>query len=298
MGLADQHILIGVDGGGSGCRVAVCDSNGNRIGEVSGGSANVTSDRDQAISNVCEAIAKCAQQNGISDAAMRSGVAHLGLAGVISKADEDAVAMAMPFDHVVVTDDCETALIGALNNDFGVLAAIGTGTIIAARNESGTRRFGGWGAQISDQASGAWLGQEAYRRCVLAHDGLVAHSDLTRQLLLQHDDDLAMMVDFARKAAPQDYAKAARDIVERARVGDANASYLMRKGAAYLTDCFDAAQIAEGSVLCLSGGVGPHYKAYLPEHYSARVQKPLGTPLDGAVTLAKQHFEALRGAQS
>ncbi|MEO9825078.1 MAG: BadF/BadG/BcrA/BcrD ATPase family protein [Paracoccaceae bacterium] len=290
-------MFFGVDGGGSGCRVAVCDSNGNRIGEVSGGPANVTSDRNQAIANVREAIARCAQDCGISDAALKSGIAHLGLAGAISKADEDAVAAAMPFSTVVVTDDCKTALVGALSDGYGVLAAIGTGTIVAARDASGTRTFGGWGAQISDQASGAWLGQEAYRRCVLAHDGLIAHSDLTRQILSQHEDDLAMMVAFARKATPQDYAKAARAIVEFAVAGDTNARHLMREGAAYLNSCFDAAQLEKDSVMCLSGGVGPHYKDYLAAHYAARVQKPLGTSLDGALTLAKQHLEALRSAQ-
>jgi glucosamine kinase len=286
MGNADKRLFFGVDGGGSGCRVAVCDGAGNRIGEVSGGPANVTSDRSQAIANICDAIAQLARIHAISEEVLCSSVGHAGLAGVISKADEQAVAAALPFAMATVTDDRETALIGALEDTFGVLAALGTGTIIAVRKASGVRTFGGWGLQISDQASGAWLGREALRRCVLAQDGLVEHSDLTRALLSQHGGELTSMVEFALTATPKDYAANAPLVVESAQGGDANGLRLMQKGAAYLTACFDAADLEASDVVCLSGGVGPYYATYLDDSYRSRVRAPLGTPLDGALRLA------------
>lgn len=293
MGLTDRHMVFGIDGGGSGCRVAVCDIAGNRIGEASGGPANMTSDPKQAISNVCDAIGRLVRAHAISEATLRSSVGHAGLAGVIAKADELAVAAALPFAKVTVTDDRETALIGALDETFGVLGALGTGTIIVVRNASGVRAFGGWGLQISDQASGAWLGQEALRRCVLAQDGLVEHSNLTRALLSDHGDDLRSMVGFARTATPKDFAASAPLIVKSASEGDANAVHLMQKGAAYLSVCFDASHLSASDVVCLSGGVGPHYAAYLNESYRSRVRAPLGTPLDGALRLAMRNSRAL-----
>ncbi|CAN0592488.1 unnamed protein product, partial [Ectocarpus sp. 12 AP-2014] len=284
----DAHIVFGVDGGGSGCRVAVCDASGKRLGELSGGPANVTSDRDQALGNISKALTNLLQACAISEDQMRASVAHVGLAGVISKADEEAVLAALPFAHAVVTDDRETSLVGALGEGFGVLAAIGTGTIIASRSASGTRAFGGWGLHISDQASGAWLGQEALKRCVLAQDGLVAHSDLTQSLMSEHGGELVAMVTFARSAEPKDFAVYAKRVIESARAGDANGVALMCKGAAYLTSCLEAAAFQEDDILCLSGGVGPHYKDYLDAPYRSCIQPPRGTALDGALQLARQ----------
>lgn len=288
MELSDRHLVFGIDGGGSGCRVAVCDALGARLGEISGGPANVTTDRGQTIANVCAAIATLIQDCGISDVQMKSSVAHVGLAGVISPDDEKAVWAAMPFAKTVVSDDRATSIAGALGDSYGVLAAIGTGTIIAAHRASGTRYFGGWGLQISDQASGAWLGQKSYRRAVLAQDGLIEHSDLTRTLLARHGDELVSMIAFAQDATPQDYAKIAPLVVEAARAGDVNGADLMHEGAAYLTSCLKAAAFGNDDILCLSGGIAPHYEAYLEAPYRDRLRPPLGTALDGAVHLAKR----------
>ena len=289
----ERHIIFGIDGGGSGCRIAAIDGSGARIGEGAGGPANVTTDQQLALSNLRDAVAQLACKNGIPEVAIQFGVAHVGLAGVITQADKDAVAAALPFAHVVVTDDCETALVGALQGRCGVLAAIGTGTIIAAQSATGVRRFGGWGLQVSDQASGAWLGQEALKLCVLACDGLVAHSDLTRALFSAYSDDLTRMVNFAQSATPADYGAHAPKVIDAAKAGDTNALQIMGKGAAYLMDCLNAADLQEDDVLCLSGGVGPQYAPYLETQYQSRIAPALGTPLDGALILAKQLRDGL-----
>lgn len=289
-----QHILFGVDGGGSGCRIAAVDQTGHRIGEASGGPANVTTDQRQALANLRDAIARFASDHELSDTEIKSGVAHIGLAGVITQEDKVAVAKAMPFAHVAVSDDCETALVGALEGRFGVLAAIGTGTIIAAQSAKGIRRFGGWGLQISDQASGAWLGREVLKRSVLAQDGLVAHSDLTRSLMAEYNNTLTDMVAFALTAQPSDYALHAPAVIDAAQAGDDNGLHLMHEGAAYLTDCFNAAQMQDDDLLCLSAGVGPHYAPYLEVRYQDRIKAALGTSLDGALLLARKLSESVK----
>ncbi|WP_375253780.1 BadF/BadG/BcrA/BcrD ATPase family protein [Yoonia sp.] len=288
-----SHILFGVDGGGTGCRVAARDISGQLIGETKGGPANFASDKDQTIANVRGAIAKLARDHAISADILERSVGHVGLAGVMSDDDAKVVAAAMPFGHAVVSDDRMTSLEGALGGGFGILAAIGTGSLIAARLATGARSFGGWGLQLGDQASGAWLGREALRRTVLAHDGLAGHSDLTRTLLAQYHGTLPAMIAFAARATPGDFAAHARLVVDGARAGDANATALMQRGADYLNACLGAADPGPADPLYLSGGVGPHYADYIADHFRARIRAPRGTALEGALALARQAHEEI-----
>ena len=43
---------------------------------------------------------------------------------------------------------------------------------------------------------------------------------------------------------------------------------------------------AQGGLLCLSGGVGPHYAPYLDPDWQARLVTAEGTALEGALALA------------
>ncbi|MEM7489830.1 MAG: BadF/BadG/BcrA/BcrD ATPase family protein, partial [Pseudomonadota bacterium] len=211
--------------------------------------------------------------------------AHLGLAGILSDADAVAMAAALPFARVTVTDDRPTAIAGALGDGNGVLAAVGTGTFVAARRDGATRSFGGWGFRLGDQASGAWLGRGALERCLLMQDGLAAPSDLTRALLARFDGDSTAIVAFAREARPADYAALAPDVFDAAEAGDANATRLVERGASYLNACIAASELRDGDVLCLTGGLGPRYAPHLNER--ARLRPPQGTALDGALAMAR-----------
>ena len=123
---------------------------------------------------------------------------------------------------------------------------------------------------------------------VPAQDGLIAPSDLTQALLASHKDDMAAMVSFAKDASPAVFAQLAPQIIGAAQSGDPIAVALMRRGAAYLHDCIGAVDFAADEIICLTGGVGPHYAPYLGAAVQARLQSPRGTALDGALHLARQ----------
>jgi len=78
MSEVSSKILIGVDGGGSGCRAVVADAAMNVLGEAEGGPANVSSDFEAAVSEVRRVVLAAA-----GDLAEDACI-HMGLAGVIS----------------------------------------------------------------------------------------------------------------------------------------------------------------------------------------------------------------------
>lgn len=288
MGSSAQHYVVAVDGGGSGCRVALHDANGRSLATAEGGPANMFTDTRGAIRNILSTITDATTQAGLKPRDLKQSVAHIGLAGVMDQADSDAVAAAMPFERVTVSDDRATSVAGALGDRDGVLAAVGTGTFVAAQSGDTVRYFGGWGYQLSDQASGSWLGRAALQRAILAYDGLMDHSDLTRDLLDEFGGTPVNLVHFAKTAQPADIAAYAPRIVDAANQGDVHAGAIMQGGAEYLMSCLRAAQFKPGTVLCLAGGVGPHYQRYFDPELHPFIQPPAGTALDGALHLAQQ----------
>ena len=279
-----EAVLIGVDGGGSGCRAAL-RLEGGRTHRGEGGPANVSTDEAGAIRSVRAAIRAAAAEAGLTEAALAAARAHLGLAGVLDTGAAARVARAMPMAACTVSDDREIQALGALGGRDGFLLAVGTGTIVARVEGGRVRGVGGWGFALSDRGSGADLGREALRVALLAADGIATGSPLTDALLAGHGGPRGI-VRFAGRAGAADYAALAPRVVAAAEAGDAHGAAILDAGAAHLDAALRALGLAAGDRLCLAGGVGPSYRARLAAARTARLAPPEGTALDGALARA------------
>lgn len=278
--------VIGCDGGGTGCRLVIANGQGRILAQGTGGPANVTSDFKQAIASLRGALGMACAQLGVTPADVLGGVAHFGLAGMQTAQDAAKVAAEFPFAKINVTEDRLIALAGALGGADGVLVGLGTGTIIAAQRGGHILRIGGWGLNLSDDASGAWLGRLLLQKVLLAHDGMEPFSPLTQACFAGFDHDPRGIVTFATRAAPADYAEFAPQIIAAAAEGDGVGVALMQQGAAYLARALDVLGFAPPEVLCLTGGVGPHYARYLPKAAQPAIVAPQGQGVDGALRMA------------
>lgn len=104
MSTASEPLLIGVDGGGSGCRAAVGTSAQGVLGTAEAGPANIFLDFSGAVENVLRAVEAATARAGMDLGQAASVHAHLGLAGVLSAADADRLRARLPFE-ASVTDD-------------------------------------------------------------------------------------------------------------------------------------------------------------------------------------------------
>ena len=275
--------LIGIDGGGTSCRFCLLYA-GQRF-EHRAGSANVSNDLAAAITTLRHGLEILADEAEIDSSALEECTAYLGLAGVMNDDDSRAVAAAMPFRRVTVADDRLSTVEGALGEVEGAVAGIGTGSFIAAKTSEAVRFIGGWGPVFGDEGSGAWLGRRLLSETLLAEDGIVPHSDLSRAVLDEFGG-AAGIVAYGRSATPARFALRAPSVVEAAERGDETAVRLMGAGASYIVQSLKALDWASDTRLCLTGGVGPHYRRYLPEDISAAVRSPEGNALDGSLALA------------
>lgn len=286
-----DNLIIGVDGGGTGCRAAIGTLRGGVLAQAEGGRANVTSDPALAIGNVIKTVEAAATNGGIALDRLKGATAHLGLAGVMTRQDVQTVTSAVPYQNVTVTDDRPTALNGAFDGHDGFLLSVGTGTIAAGRKDGAYRSVGGWGFYVGDQASGSWLGKKCLRQVLLCHDGIVQHSNLTRALFAKFNDDPNAIVAFSMSAKPGDYGAFAPDVVKWAAAGDPVGKKIIAKGATHLIRCLRALHFNAGDPLCLTGGVGPHYASYLPDDITVGLIPRRGSALDGAFAFAKAELE-------
>jgi len=294
MAKLDRSLIIGVDGGGTGCRVIIADVALTPHSQTSGGPANVSTDFEGSIRNIQEAISKAAIDAGISNADLHAATVHLGLAGVISPEIATHVARALPYQNSVVTDDRPTTLVGALGEQDGSLLSVGTGVIIASCRDKQLRFASGWGFQLSDHGSGAWLGSRVLEEVLFCYDGLRAHSFLTRELLAKFDNLPEDLAKFSLQASPGDFAKFAPEIIVASKLGDPTALALLQEGAQHLQAGLTATGFAVGDPLCLTGGVGAKYVEYLDEGFTENLVEPENDAVCGALMLAAQAYETRR----
>ncbi len=281
--------ILGIDGGGSGCRVRLEDRAGRVLASARGGPANVSSDFEAARANLLEAIAATYEAAGLDMAARGDDVAWAGLAGAGEAALAARMARALGFARARVSSDCATTLEGALAGGDGVVALLGTGSFFLRRAGDEERRIGGWGYQLGDEAGGAWLGREALSRVLWAADGLIAESGLTRDLLARFGGP-AGVVRFAQAAAPGDIAALAPDITAAARAGDPVADEIVGQAVGLIEQRLAALGARDLGVVVLAGGLAAFYRERLAGRWGDLLRPPAGSALDGALALARRHL--------
>jgi glucosamine kinase len=292
---SSHPILIGVDGGGTKCRAAIGTCDHGVLAEAVGGAANAASDPELAIKNIIETVEAAALKASIPPDAVKDAYVHLGLAGVMTDADSARISKTLPYANSIVTDDRPTTVSGALGGADGFVIAVGTGTIVASSKAGVVKSVNGWGFHVSDQASGAWLGRATLVQILLCHDGLAEHTDLTKLIFAEFDNDPNEIVAFSMSAKPSDYGTFTRDIVSAALGGDPWGKSILKTGANYLTHGLAALGFKSGDLICLTGGVGPQYAPFLSSDILSGQIVSRGNALDGAFELARANFAKQRG---
>jgi glucosamine kinase len=286
--VTENALLLGVDGGGTRCRVRLCGSSGQRLGEAVAGPANIRFGLERSFSAVFDATAQCLDQAGLSAGDLSKIVACLALAGASEPADLVAAQQhGHPFAKAVVTNDAHAACIGAHGGRDGGIIVIGTGSIGWAQLAGRHYRVGGWGWPMSDEGSGAWLGAEAARRALWAHDGRIPGTALSEAILREFGSDPHTIVRWAAQASPRDFAALAPHVVEHAAHDDSAAIELMRLAGRHIGSLAERLVALGTTRLALTGGLAPFVEPWLPEETRRHIVSPEGDALEGALWLAR-----------
>lgn len=287
-------LCIGVDAGGSGTRVRVVRE-GTTVGEATGPSGAVRP--GQALATgliIAETIRRALVQARLVTARVDRLV--VGAAGAGREPERQALAQALRgeriAEQVVVTTDIAIAFADAFSEGPGLLLAAGTGSLAMARDAAGSwHRAGGWGWQIGDEGSGAWIGREAVRLALRTRDGRAQAGALAaavRHAARTPDDDA--LVRWGNAATAGEFASLAPAVLQLASQGDAAAVQLRDGAASALAELvLTVAPHAPAGPIAYVGGL--LRDAGLARALTARLDpRPLAAapadPLAGAIRLA------------
>ncbi|MCQ8849767.1 ATPase [Alteromonas stellipolaris] len=316
--MVEQSYYIGVDGGGTHCRVQLEDEHGNVLSHADAGSANIMTNAAAAMQSIIDASEKAisaikpiSEKNKPTNPAIKLNQIHLaaGLAGAnIPSALKQFLSLHHPFKSVTVISDLHAACLGAHNGYAGALIICGTGSaatvFTGAGTGTGTNSYhfkdkGGYGLTISDNASGGWLGLEAVKHSLLVFDELIPQSLLSslvcESLAVSDPQELVTKVaGFKGK----EFGALAPSVVAAYEKGCAAAGALIQQGASYLNDVGQTLTCKapnektftnnQDLPLCLVGGLSHVYQPLLSADLQTRLVEPKSSPQAGVIQYAKQ----------
>jgi glucosamine kinase len=305
---------LGVDGGGTNCRVRLADENLQTLAEVRNGRSNLQiDDGEPAYKAISDGTRDVFAAAGIDYAQTANTYACFGMAGGrMDSARAEFAARSWPFAGVQVYDDIDIAHAGALGGGEGGVIIVGTGS--AAMSIVGGQRYqaGGWGFPTGDQMSGAILGRELMRYAVEAEDGLVEGSPLTRAVIQQlggnnqavmawafatglnlkifSEDGTEGCDDALIGRAPAEFGKLMPLFIDYLEKGDPVARKMLDIELGYIDTYANWFKKHGAQVMAIVGGFGQRLFPVLQERYGDFVALPKFEPLHGAIILAKQNF--------
>ncbi|MFM0528318.1 BadF/BadG/BcrA/BcrD ATPase family protein [Paraburkholderia strydomiana] len=292
----EDLFLIGVDGGGTGTRIVLADAHGRELAQAASGPSGL----GLGVERAWQAIAV-----GCADAFAQAGAAldwsrcvlGCGLAGVNNRDWLAAfLAQAPALAGLAVKSDAYTTLLGAHGSAYGVIVALGTGSVAAAadRDDGEFRTVSGYGFPSGDEASGAWLGVRAIVHAQHALDGRGPNDDLAQALLAHvgaHDrDELVVWLCEANQTA---YASLARIVI--AHRAHPFAARLLGEAGLQIGKMIAALDPSGALPIALCGGLGAPLREYVPQIYQARLREPLSDSAHGGLQLAQRQAARLVG---
>jgi glucosamine kinase len=282
-----QPLLLGVDAGGTRCRARLADPQGRVLGEGHGLAANVLSDPAGAWSSIQQSILSALQAAGVAASPLGDIVSVLGLAGLDPARPEAPANWPLSrFRACRVETDAFIAQQGAFGGGDGAILIVGTGSVGLLVRGGERISVGGYGAAVSDEGSGAWIGREAIRRALWAFDRRLPSSLLTAHILDAVGAPPAAQA-WANAARPADYAGLTAAVFAAIDAGDSQATEIIEEAADHLDHILVRLAEAGARQVCLMGGLATVLRPWLKTE-TVEIVEPQGTALDGAVLLARE----------
>ncbi|MGQ3053552.1 MAG: BadF/BadG/BcrA/BcrD ATPase family protein [Roseateles sp.] len=274
---------VGIDGGGTSTRAVVANAQGHIVGRGEAGASALGQGADQAWRHVAEAVGGA----GVPGLELKDCALGLGLSGTGVPAQLKAFVAADPgVARFTLATDGLVALLGAHGGRPGALMISGTGSVAEALLPDGSRRMvGGWGWQIGDEGSGAWLGQQAMKLAQAAYDSRAAAGPLVQSVWRQAGTTRADLLGFCAQAGQGGYASLAPFVFEHE--ADDPAAAAMLDQAACALDAL-ATALHPSLPLALAGSIALRLAPRLSPALQSRRVEPQGEPVIGALWLIQQ----------
>jgi N-acetylglucosamine kinase-like BadF-type ATPase len=299
----NNYTVIGIDGGGSKTRGRLVYGE-QQVQRVIGSTRVGVVGFTEACERVVQLLVDLTNDAGIDKSEIDAVV--VGVAGIWLEEERQRFAHLLRIiardsgfnlQDLIATSDAEIALRGAFGSEAGIMLIAGTGTITLGKNKQGDLiRSGGWGIEIDDEGSGAWIGKKGLSACVKAIDGRGIQTSLLHKLADRYPQ---ISLNFPRTIVSAfmdkvfEYHHLTQMVLEEAENGDSVCLEIVQEAAERLHENIMAvAKNIPGIPLPVSflGGllenntlIARELLNKIKEKDSFNVVNPKGTALDGAI---------------
>lgn len=106
-----------------------------------------------------------------NDLVIGIGIAGYGNDEAVRKTLETAISKRLSIYKYYLTSDIHITMIGALDNQEGIVVIAGTGSIALSNYNNNLNRVGGWGYLLGDEGSAFWIGKQLLQHFTQQSDG-------------------------------------------------------------------------------------------------------------------------------
>lgn len=311
----EEHTIIGIDGGGTHTR-GVLFREGKIQAKVKSGTTRIgTVGVGESCERTLNVIIELCNQAGIETSELDAVI--VGLAGVWLDEEKKRSAQLLKtlargqyvtLNDLLVTSDAEIALQGALEGEEGMITIVGTGSIGLGRTKDGLERCGGWGIELDDEGSGAWIGREGLTAVVRALDGrgkFTAMVDVIENLYptISIKEPRTIVKAYAERAF--EYQMLTPLVMKCAVEGDAVCLDIIQRSAKHLAELPEALlkyyPKTKKVKVALMGGIidadtllAGLLKEEIKKNKRLTAIEPKGTALDGAISIGHNLIEEMQ----
>jgi len=309
-----DYTIIGIDGGGTRTR-AILKRGDEILSQTTAGTTRVGS---VGVGESCERlltiITDLCDQAELDTSEV--DIVVTGLAGVWLDEEKQrsthllktlARTQNIPLSDVIITSDAEIAVEGAFGGNNGIVLIVGTGSIAIGKiGKDKFVRCGGWGIELDDEGSGAWIGREGLTAVVRALDGRGKPTMLTNMLadfnpLIDINNPRTIVKAYAERTF--EYQMLTPTVMRCAELGDEVCMDIINRSSLHLVELLNALfpyfKSKQVDVALLGGIVesksllGRMLESEIRKDKRYRIVKPLGTPLDGAILIGNRILDNL-----
>ncbi|MCX7880299.1 MAG: hypothetical protein N2517_06530 [Ignavibacteria bacterium] len=304
-----DYTIVGIDGGGTRTRAIL--KRGDQIlstttaGTTRIGSVGVGESCERLLSIILDLCDQADIETNEVDAVV------VGLAGVWLEEEKQrsthllktlARTQNIVLNDVIITSDAEIAVEGAFDGSSGIVLIVGTGSIAIGKvGKDKLVRCGGWGIELDDEGSGAWIGREALTAVVRALDGRGRPTILTDMLadfnpLIDIKNPRTIVKAYAERTF--EYQMLTPTVMRCAELGDEICLEIIERSARHLVELLIAlypyfksktVPVAPiGGIVESKSLLGRKLIAEIEKDKRFALMKPKGTPIDGAFLIGQR----------
>lgn len=293
-----KYYWLGIDAGGTHCRVRLENDQGQVLGTGSAHTGHPIHGIEVVSSNILSATDDALRQAGLPTGQYANLIVAGGYAGAhLTRFSTLIEQWEHPFASHFVTTDLHTACYGGLEGQDGGAIILGTG-FSAMANVQGEQHFiGGHGFLLSDIASGAWFGLQAVKYALAYRDGMRPESKLVDIAEATFGAEGVALADKMIVAQSNEFARCAKAIFDAADAGDTQAKELVLQAAD------DTRKVVEKLVslgckqVAMCGSVGQRLMGFMDDNAQQVLMVPKGNAEQGAIRFARQQWQQKLGIQ-